>query len=151
MFYAVQVQLKNAVEVARSLMKLSNENHALLMRLIDLLSEKRYVRIGLGEDLKTVPDAAVVEADRIRVAADHQGAVEIVSQEFKYSFSVIIRDVVLEGEGLTYSVQKKMPDLSVRAFDAGRLPLQTDNFTLVVAIAPGGYFKKAAVLQEISV
>lgn len=152
MFLPVQTILRNALTVARHAMHLSDEAYTLYLKIIDLLSDKRHARVGVGDEFPVLPAGAVRDPDRIRLPGDAVVPVELVSALYKYSIDLLITELVAEGSdpGTTFQFEKKYPDNTTRRFPLEQLPLKTDNFKLIVTLTPGAYFKRAAVLQQLS-
>jgi len=150
MFAVVQVALRNAIEAARASLKYTNEQYELLRRIVSLLSEKRYVRAALGEDLATIPGACVVSADRISLPADAGASASILTVKYSYAYDLLVRDVVVQGEKASCKLRKTVDNVAT-VFTMGQLPLQTDNFVLEIVLEPGGYYQKAVVCQELIV
>lgn len=149
MFTAVKHNLRNALVLAKSLMKLTEENYRGMIAVIDLMSANRYLLLGVGEDVEMQSPNVVLGDDALMVAASETtpGMVDFV--QASYDYDMLLKGVVLDGEKCEFAIIKEYADATTKTFTPAQLPLKSSNFRLVVTIQPGGFLKRAVLLQEI--
>jgi len=149
MFASFRLNLRNVITLAKPLMKLTEENYRGMLAVVDLLSEKRWALIGIGEDVKTVSPEVIRLQDRLMVPADAQQPGEVVFYKASFPFDLLLRDVIIDGENVDWGITKHYPDNQTFVFNSSQLPIKSNNFELKVIIQPGGYVKRTALLLEI--
>lgn len=149
MFAAIRLTLRNALAHAKTIMRFTQENYDALVAVVSLLSENRYLLLGIGEDVDTRSAEVALDGDRLKVDAGSATPGVVTYLTATYDFDVLLKHVVLEGERVSFEVTKRYEDATTFAAGPGQLPLKSDNFTLKVTIQPGGHLKRAALLQEI--
>src|ERR1035437_3071734 len=128
MFAAVRFNLRNALSLVKPIMKLTEENYRANLAVLELLSEKRYVLLGLGEDVVTKSTEIVTESDRLSVDGGSLTPGVVTFTKASYAYNLLLRTALLEGSLVSYVVQKAYPDLTTLTFTANQMPLQSDNF-----------------------
>lgn len=155
MFTQVQIMLRNAVHHAKTIMKLTDENFHFLMNTITVLSDKPYVRLGIGEDVISQSREVVLVDGMLTVPAESPTAGTVVFGKATFAQEILLNEVILQGEKLSLAISKAykdpngQPNPILRNFNEGQLPLRSDNFQLTVTIQPGGFLSKAVMLHEI--
>jgi len=149
MFEFFQTLMLNMLGHAEQKMNFSRTMSASVKAIIQVLSDRRYLHFGLGEEVQVKSSAIVTEADRLSVDALSLVDGRITFPAVTYPYDLTLLKVVLEGQGLSYELTKSYVDLSTRVFGPGEMPLLTNNFQLVVIVSPGGYYQSATVLQRI--
>jgi hypothetical protein len=157
MFTQTQHLLRNCIYHAKSVMKLNEETYHSLLNLVTVMSEKPYLRLGIGEDVAAKSEEVVLADGALRVdqASAREGVVTFLKAA--YAQEVLLNEVILEGDGVSYQVVKAYKNTHhhgsdvplTKRFGPEQLPLKSDNFTLEVTIQPGGYLRKAVLLHEI--
>src|ERR1044072_9148365 len=110
MFTQVQVMLRNAIEHARTVMKLNNEHFAFLMKLVTVLSDKPYVRLGIGEDVMDRSAEVVLEGNTLAVPAESARPGTVVFNKATFAHEILLNEVILQGEKLSFTVTKAYKD-----------------------------------------
>jgi hypothetical protein len=148
-FRAFQLNIRNALVHAEHAMRLTKENFRTTLALIDMLSEQRYEVFGLGEDIVEQAGVELVD-DRLTVAEDAAEPGYVKFAPISYPWALRIEDVFVDGAAVEWQIKKTYSDKPPASFNAAQLPLITDNLQLYVAIQPGGFLRRAAVLQKMT-
>lgn len=149
MFEMFQNLLGNMLAHAGDRMALSKKMKASIQAVIDVLTDRRYVHLGFGEDVGSTTGPIDMEADRLSVDALETTPGRIIFPKITYAYDLLHLKVILEGEGLSYELVKTYSDNTTRTFLPGQMPIATNNFILHVIVQPGGHFKSATLLQRI--
>lgn len=149
MFTAIKLNLRNAMVLAKSLMKLTDENFRAMLAIIDLLSDNRYLLFGVGEDVEATSAEVVLTGNALTVDAASLTPGTVTYATARYSYDMLLKDVILDGEKVSFEVIKTYADGTTKTFTSSQLPLKSNNFKLVVTIQPGGSLKRSALLQAI--
>ena len=153
---ALQLLLRNAVTHARSIMKLQDELFFAVQDAISTLNSKDYVDLGVGEDVATAtPNVVLVGAD---LTVDPLSPIPgiVTFQSASYALNVVLKEVLIFGAGVTFQIQKNYYDPTTRVplmppskvFSSTQLPLESDNFTVIATIAPGGTLSRVLMLLD---
>jgi hypothetical protein len=151
-FRAFQLNMRNALVHAEHAMRLTKENFKTTLALIDVLSDQRFELFGLGEDVAALDHLELAD-DRLVVAPHAPPGTLSGTASFavcEYPWALRVEGVLLEGEGVSWKLRKTYPDKAPAEFGPHQLPLITDNLQLIVTVAPGGYLKRAVVLQRVT-
>lgn len=150
---SLQLTLRNALTLARSAMKLTEENYRFLMAAVTALTNQTYVALGVGEDVATRSAECELTPEGLSVDAASATPGLVTFQKVHFDSLTLLKEVVLEGNGVTYEVKKSYPPSQPptpdKTFAANQMPLGSDNFTLLVTIQPGGTLKRALMLLEL--
>ena len=151
---ALQLLLRNALVHARHVMKLTDETFNAVRDAITTLNSKDYVDLGLGEDVATMtPNVTLVGGLLVADPLSLTPGV-VTFQTASYALNVLLREVMVFGIGVTFQIQKNYYDPATRVplnppfkvFSSTQLPLESDNFTIIATIAPGGNLSRVVML-----
>lgn len=148
-FRAFQLNIRNALVHAEHAMRLTKENFRTTLALIDVLSEQRYEVFGIGEDVVSQAGVSLVD-DRLAVAEDASEPGEVTFSPVNYAWALRVEEVFVDGHGVSWEIKKTYPDRAPAFFNKAQLPLITDNLQLIATIAPGGYLRRVALLQKMT-
>ena len=149
MFQLLQVNLRNMLEIAESRMPFTREAMSTFKAIIELLSDRRWVAFGLGEDIESITGPAERVGDRLVVDELETLPAVITFPKLTYAYDLSLEQVMVSGERVSWTVTKVYEDESSTEFAPGDLPLLSGNFQLKVTIQPGGWYEGAALLQKI--
>jgi hypothetical protein len=150
MFKVTQMLLTNALALAENPMRLTKEVFLGLTAIVKVLSQDRYELFGRGEDVLSTTPEVVITTDKLSVPSSSTSPGVVVFEAITYEYALKHKDVIVEGKNATWQIIKTYPSSPPATFDVGSFPLVSDNIQLVVTIQPGGEFKRAVVLQEIT-
>lgn len=153
---ALQLILRNALVHARNVMKLTDETFNAVKDAITTLNSKDYVDLRMGEDVAIMTPNVTYAMGKLSVDPSSPTPGIVTFQTAGYALNVVLNEVLVFGTGFTFQIQKNYYDPATRVplnppsklFASTQLPLESDNFTVIVTIVPGGDLSRVLMLLD---